>query len=56
LFVGEKHGYYMHYAVERQVLLDLAKELEALAAIVREECLQETRDDCPAIKKRMFFS
>jgi len=56
LFVGEKHGYYMHYAVERQVLLDLAKELEALAAIVREECLPETRDDCPAIKKRMFFS
>jgi len=56
LFVGEKHGYYMHYAVERQVLLDLAKELEALDAIVGEECLPETRDDCSAIKKRMFFS
>ncbi len=52
LLVGEKRGYFMHYSVERSVLLELAKEIEALAAIEREDCLPESRDDCPAVEQR----
>lgn len=51
LLVGEKRGYFMHYSVERPLLLELAKEIEALAAIEREDCNPETRDDCPAVEK-----
>ena len=52
LLVGEKRGYFMHYSVERPLLLELAKEIEALAAIEREDCKPETRDDCPAVEKQ----
>ena len=31
LLVGEKRGYFMHYTVERPVLHQLAKEIQALA-------------------------
>ena len=36
LLTGEKRGYSMHYAVKRAVLRELARELEALAAIERD--------------------
>ena len=41
LLVGEKRGYFMHYDVERAVLHELAKEIEALAEIERETCTPE---------------
>ena len=41
LLVGEKRGYFMHYDVERNVLHELAAEIEALAAIEREACTPE---------------
>ncbi len=52
LLVGEKRGYFMHYTVERPVLHELAKEIQALADIEQEACLPETRDDCPANEKQ----
>ena len=52
LLVGEKRGYFMHYAVERQVLNELAKEIEALAAIEHAPCKPDARDDCPAVEKQ----
>ena len=52
LLVGEKRGYFMHYTVERPVLHELAKEIEALAVIKQETCQPEKRDDCPADKKQ----
>lgn len=51
LLVGEKRGYFMHYIVEREVLRELAKEIEALAAIEAKVCHPEERDDCPAEEK-----
>ncbi|NLM15056.1 MAG: winged helix-turn-helix transcriptional regulator [Clostridiaceae bacterium] len=33
LLAGEKRGYFMHYTVERLVLSELARELEALATL-----------------------
>ncbi len=51
LLVGEKKGYFMHYAVERSVLRELAKEIEALADIEHKACLPEEREDCPAEEK-----
>ena len=41
LLVGEKRGYFMHYDVERAILHELAREIEALAAIEREACTPE---------------
>ena len=41
LLVGEKRGYFMHYDVERAALHELAREMEALAAIEREACTPE---------------
>ncbi|WP_418747109.1 ArsR/SmtB family transcription factor [Frisingicoccus sp.] len=38
LLVGEKKGYFMHYDVNRDVLHELASEIEALAEIEREAC------------------
>lgn len=38
LLVGEKCGYFMHYDVERKVLHELSREIEALATIKREAC------------------
>ncbi|NLJ70069.1 MAG: winged helix-turn-helix transcriptional regulator [Clostridiaceae bacterium] len=52
LLVGEKRGYFMHYSVEREVLHELAKKIEALAATKREACQPEKRDDCPADEKK----
>ncbi len=48
LLVGEKRGYFMHYAVERPVLAELSKSIDALAAIEHAPCKPETREDCPA--------
>jgi ArsR family transcriptional regulator len=48
LLAGEKRGYFMHYTVERTMLRELAKEIEALADIEQEACRPESRDDCPA--------
>ena len=36
LLTGEKHGYFMHYAVDRAVLHKLAKDMEALALTERD--------------------
>ena len=52
LLVGEKRGYYMHYTVERDVLQELAKEIESLVTIKTEICLPETQKDCPATEKQ----
>ncbi|MDI9395235.1 MAG: metalloregulator ArsR/SmtB family transcription factor [Euryarchaeota archaeon] len=52
LLVGEKRGYFMHYTVEREVLHELAKKIDALAAIEQEACHPEKRDDCPANEEK----
>lgn len=36
--IGEKKGYFMHYAVNRSVLRDLAHEIYLLADIERKSC------------------
>jgi len=41
LLAGEKKGYFMHYDVNRNVLHELAREIDALAEIEREACSQE---------------
>ena len=41
LLIGEKKGYFMHYAVNRNVLRDLAHEIHSLADIERKACLPE---------------
>ena len=41
LLIGEKHGYFMHYSVKRDVLHALAGEIAALADIEREACTPE---------------
>lgn len=48
LIIGERRGYFMHYAVERSALRALANEIEALAAMEREDCKANGRKDCPA--------
>ena len=52
LLTGEKRGYFMHYFVDRAMLRELAKEIEALADIEQEACQPENRDDCPAEEKK----
>lgn len=47
LLTGEKKGYFMHYAVNRDVLHALAAELEALACVEREACTPE-EGGCPS--------
>lgn len=41
---GEKRGYFTHYHVRREILYDLAQEMEALAAIETRACTQESGD------------
>jgi ArsR family transcriptional regulator len=41
LLIGEKRGYFMHYDVQRETLHELAREIEALAAMERESCTPE---------------
>lgn len=45
LIVGEKHGYFMHYTVKREVLLDIAKKLEAVAAIGQDSTNKHNKDE-----------
>ncbi|MGI6463370.1 MAG: winged helix-turn-helix transcriptional regulator [Clostridiales bacterium] len=52
LLVGTKRGYFMHYEVERSVLRELAKKIEALAEKKCKTCKPEERDDCPAAEKQ----
>jgi ArsR family transcriptional regulator len=40
--VGEKHGYFMHYDVNRDALRALAAAFEELAAVKREPCEPES--------------
>lgn len=42
LLIGEKRGYFMHYDVNRNVLHELAADIEELAAIERELCTPES--------------
>lgn len=42
LLVGEKKGYYMHYDVNRNVLRQLAAEIQELSLIDRTNCDQKT--------------
>lgn len=44
LVTGDKRGYYMHYLVERSVLLDLADDLIALAALGQENASEINED------------
>lgn len=44
LVQGEKKGYFTHYHVQREILHDLAQEIEALAAIETRACTQEFGD------------
>jgi len=48
LLEGEKRGYFMHYDVKRDVLHELAKEIEAFARIERKSCEPDGDDDCAA--------
>ena len=41
LLLGEKRGYFVHYDVKRDILCELARDIEALAEIEREVCLPE---------------
>ena len=52
LLVCEKRGYFTHYSVEREVLQELAREIETLAAIEQKVCEPEKRDDCPAKEEK----
>ena len=52
LLAEEKRGYFMHYDVERPVLNELAKEIEALASIERETCHVQKHGNCPAAGKQ----
>ncbi len=45
LLVGEKHGYFMHYDVDRDALKKLGGSIAELATIEREPCLKEA-DAC----------
>ncbi len=47
LLIGEKRGYFMHYDVEKTALIELAREIEALAGMEREGCHPKLRSDCP---------
>lgn len=38
LVSGEKKGYFVHYSVNRNLLIELAKNIEALAEIERQNC------------------
>lgn len=41
LLLGEKRGYFVHYDVKRDILRELARDIEALAEIERAICLPE---------------
>jgi len=42
LLTGEKKGHFMHYDVSRDLLHELAGEIEALAGLERQVCSRET--------------
>lgn len=44
LLQGEKRGYFMHYMVNREMLHELAGEIEALAMLECEECTPASGD------------
>ena len=64
LLHGEKRGHYMHYNVDRERLLSLAREIEALAAVTRPDetdtavmpaphfCSEEVRRRCHGVSLR----
>ena len=47
LLTGERSGYFMHYAVDREQLRALAKEIQALAATERDPCRLQ-KETCSA--------
>ncbi|NLY71490.1 MAG: winged helix-turn-helix transcriptional regulator [Clostridiales bacterium] len=47
LLKGEKKGHYMHYDVNREVLNELAKQIEEMASIKKETC-KHKKEDCKA--------
>lgn len=52
LLAGERHGYFMHYGVQRPVLHELAKEIESLANIQQKTLQPEKQDGCPAAARQ----
>lgn len=53
LLDGTRRGRFMHYAVNRQRLLDLARELEALAATLPDDKADETAPRASGCDKAM---
>ena len=49
---GRKARILYAHNVEQSVLRELAKEIEAMAALERKDCKPEERDDCPATEKQ----
>jgi ArsR family transcriptional regulator len=48
LLEGEKRGYFMHYDVKRDVLHELAKEIEVSAQMERKPCEPDEHGNCAA--------
>ena len=55
LLDGKKHGYFMHYDVNRAALLSLSTTFEEMAAIQREPCDPED-ENCKQKRREMCHS
>ncbi len=51
LVIGRKHGYFMHYDVNRLALQELSKEIQDLAEIKKGDCNLVTKDICQTLEK-----
>lgn len=52
LLVGVQRGHFVHYDVDRNVLHELAKEIDRLATIERKVCTQDDSDSTYAENDR----
>lgn len=46
ILVGEKRGYFVHYEVNKEVLLEVARQLEALAGEETLSCVASHESGC----------
>lgn len=46
LLTGEKRGYYMHYDIDRDKLRMLARDIESMADLERQDCSGPEGTDC----------